>query len=160
MVVYPHASRPQRPSRNRALHRRHVDGEGVERQQPQFVPARPQAISRLARAEQGQLDNAGRPFLPAGLPGRQVEAGPVPRSTALHVLRARFYHYLLREGCITVDPNLDVDSPKLGRLLPKSSPSSTERLLQAPDRRGPGVSRRTMGVCLRPASASSPACNW
>jgi integrase/recombinase XerD len=45
-----------------------------------------------------------------------------------------FYHYLLREGRITVDPTLDVDSPKLGRPLPKSlSEAEVDRLLQAPD---------------------------
>ena len=45
-----------------------------------------------------------------------------------------FYRYLLREGRITVDPTLDVDSPKLGRPLPKSlSEKDVERLLEAPD---------------------------
>ena len=45
-----------------------------------------------------------------------------------------FYHYLLREGRLTVDPTLDVDSPKLGRPLPKSlSEKDVDKLLQAPD---------------------------
>jgi integrase/recombinase XerD len=42
--------------------------------------------------------------------------------------------YLLREGRLTADPTLDVDSPKLGRPLPKSlSEQDVDKLLQAPD---------------------------
>jgi integrase/recombinase XerD len=44
-----------------------------------------------------------------------------------------FYRYQLREGNILEDPSLDVDSPKLGRPLPKSiSEEDIERLLTAP----------------------------
>jgi len=57
------------------------------------------------------------------------------RSTArlLSCLRS-FYRYLLRESEIPVDPTLNIDSPKLGRPLPKSlSEVDVERLLEAPD---------------------------
>lgn len=44
-----------------------------------------------------------------------------------------FYRYHLREGNILEDPSLDIDSPKLGRPLPKSlSEDDVERLLAAP----------------------------
>lgn len=64
-----------------------------------------------------------------------VSQGARPRSTArmLSSLR-RFYRYLLREGLITDDPSALLESPKLGRPLPKSlSEEQVEKLLQAPD---------------------------
>ncbi len=65
----------------------------------------------------------------------RVAKGQSPRSTARFMSCVRgFYRYSLREGRITVDPTLDVDSPKLGRPLPKSlSEEDVERLLNAPD---------------------------
>ena len=67
--------------------------------------------------------------------GARLEQGQSQRSTARFMSCARgFYRYLLREGRINVDPTLDVDSPKLGRPLPKSlSEKDVERLLEAPD---------------------------
>jgi len=67
--------------------------------------------------------------------GVRLQQGQSPRSSARFLSCARgFYHYLLREGRITVDPTLDVDSPRLGRPLPKSlSEQDVERLLLAPD---------------------------
>lgn len=64
-----------------------------------------------------------------------VEQGKKPRSSArvLSCLR-QFYQYLLREGEITVDPTLQVESPSLGRPLPKSlTEEEVENLLQAAD---------------------------
>jgi len=64
-----------------------------------------------------------------------VHRGARPRSTArlLSSLR-RFYQYLLREGLITDDPTAQIESPKLGRPLPKSlTEEQVEKLLQAPD---------------------------
>ncbi len=58
-----------------------------------------------------------------------------PRSTArfLSCLRG-FFRYQVREGRIEIDPSLDVESPKLGRPLPKSlSEAEVEALLAAPD---------------------------
>ena len=57
------------------------------------------------------------------------------RSTArlLSCLRG-FYQYQLRESRISLDPTLDIDSPKMGRPLPKSlSEQDVEALLNAPD---------------------------
>jgi integrase/recombinase XerD len=64
-----------------------------------------------------------------------VGRGASPRSTArlLSSLR-RFYQYLLREGMIADDPTAQLESPKLGRPLPKSlTEEQVENLLQAPD---------------------------
>ena len=57
------------------------------------------------------------------------------RSTArlLSCLRG-FYQYQLRESKISLDPTLDIESPKLPRTLPKSlSEADVEALLAAPD---------------------------
>ncbi|HJX17958.1 MAG TPA: site-specific tyrosine recombinase XerD [Acidiferrobacterales bacterium] len=65
----------------------------------------------------------------------QVRKHASPRSTArlLSSLR-RFYRYLLREQLITDDPTAQLESPKLGRPLPKSlTEEQVEKLLQAPD---------------------------
>ena len=46
----------------------------------------------------------------------------------------RFYRYLLRENIITVDPTLQIESPKLPRSLPKSlNEDEVIALLNAPD---------------------------
>jgi integrase/recombinase XerD len=57
------------------------------------------------------------------------------RSMARHLSCLRgFYSYQVREGKLTVDPSLDVESPKLGQPLPKSlSERDVELLLAAPD---------------------------
>ncbi len=67
--------------------------------------------------------------------GARLQQGRSQRSTARFMSCARgFYRFLLREGRMQVDPTLDVDSPKLGRPLPKSlSERDVERLLAAPD---------------------------
>lgn len=67
--------------------------------------------------------------------GWRIRAGRSARSTARFLSCARgFYRYQLRESVIAADPTLDVDSPKLGRPLPKSlSEEDVERLLAAPD---------------------------
>lgn len=76
-----------------------------------------------------------------------VSQGARPRSTArmLSSLR-RFYRYLLREGVIKDDPSALLESPKLGRPLPKSlSEEQVEKLLQAPDTGAPlGLRDRAM----------------
>lgn len=67
--------------------------------------------------------------------GARLEQGVSPRSSARFLSCARsFYRYLLREGRAEHDPTLDVDSPRLGRPLPKAlSELEVDRLLQAPD---------------------------
>lgn len=70
-----------------------------------------------------------------------------PRSSArkLSVLR-RFYRWLVREGRRDEDPTALIESPKLGRRLPRSlSESDVERLLGAPDPQSPiGLRDRAM----------------
>jgi integrase/recombinase XerD len=64
-----------------------------------------------------------------------VRRGAHPRSTArlLSSLR-RFYQYLLREELIVNDPTVQIESPKLGRSLPKSlTEEQVEKLLNAPN---------------------------
>jgi integrase/recombinase XerD len=88
----------------------------------------------LASTEGATIIGATRASL-LGYLGVRLEQGQSPRSSARFLSCARgFYHYLLREGRITVDPTLDVDSPRLGRPLPKSlSEKEVDTLLQAPD---------------------------
>jgi integrase/recombinase XerD len=60
--------------------------------------------------------------------------GVMPRTTArqLSSLR-RFYRYLLREEKIEHDPTAEIESPRLGRPLPKSlNEDEVDRLLAAP----------------------------
>lgn len=73
--------------------------------------------------------------------------GRKPRSTArLLSCQRQFYQYHLRVGTIREDPSARVESPKLGRPLPKTiSESEVERLLEAPDTGEPrGHRDRTM----------------
>jgi len=88
----------------------------------------------LARTAGTTIVAATRADLQAYL-GARLEKGRSPRSTARFLSCVRgFYHFLLREGRITVDPTLDVESPRLGRPLPKSlSEREVEALLEAPD---------------------------
>lgn len=65
----------------------------------------------------------------------QREQGKTARSAArlLSCLRG-FYRYQLRESRIHLDPTEDVDSPKIGRPLPKSlSEADVDSLLAEPD---------------------------
>jgi integrase/recombinase XerD len=88
----------------------------------------------LVKVHDDTVTQATRSSLQAYL-GARLKQGQSPRSTARFLSCARgFYHYLLREGRITLDPTLDVDSPRLGRPLPKAlSEVEVDRLLQAPD---------------------------
>jgi integrase/recombinase XerD len=88
----------------------------------------------LVRSGASEITGATRASLQAYL-GTRLAQGQSPRSTARFLSCVRgFYHYLLREGRLTVDPTLDIDSPRLGRPLPKAlSEAEVERLLQAPD---------------------------
>ena len=88
----------------------------------------------LVANRQSSVTRADRAQLQAYL-GARLEQGQSQRSTARFMSCVRgFYKFLLREGRITVDPTLDVDSPKLGRPLPKTlSERDVERLLDAPE---------------------------
>jgi integrase/recombinase XerD len=64
-----------------------------------------------------------------------VKLGNKPRSTArlLSSLR-RFYQYLIGQSIIEHDPVAEIETPKLGRPLPKTlTEEEVERLLNAPD---------------------------
>ena len=79
------------------------------------------------------LAGAGRADLLAYLaaPG---QARLAPRSLARRLSAVRgFYRYLVREGLTPEDPTARIDSPRLGRPLPKTlSEADIERLLAAP----------------------------
>jgi len=58
----------------------------------------------------------------------------------------RLFRYLLRQGKITTDPTLQIDTPKLPRTLPKTlTEQDVEQLLASPDAETPlGLRDRTM----------------
>lgn len=88
----------------------------------------------LLKHRQSSVLAADRSQLQAYL-GARLQQGQSQRSTARFMSCARgFYRYLLRESRINIDPTLDVDSPRLGRPLPKSlSEAEVDKLLSAPD---------------------------
>lgn len=85
-------------------------------------------------AEQGRsLFTAEREHLLLYL-SKRLQQGAKPRTTArlLSSLR-RFYQYQLREGRLQEDPSALIESPKIGRPLPKSlTEEEVEALLAAP----------------------------
>jgi integrase/recombinase XerD len=86
----------------------------------------PQGVNGLAAATRQDL---------LGYLHSRVAAGAQPRTTArlLSSLR-RFYRYLVREQLLADDPSARIDSPKLGRGLPKAlTEAEVESLLAAPD---------------------------
>ena len=92
------------------------------------------------------LDSAGREDLLRFL-AVQVTSGRSPRSLSRYLSGFRqFYRWLLREGRIAQDPSALIESPKLGRGLPKAlSEAQVEALLAAPDTATPvGLRDRTM----------------
>jgi integrase/recombinase XerD len=77
----------------------------------------------------------------------QVQAGRSPRSLSRYLSSFRqFYRWLLREGRIQTDPSALIESPKLGRGLPRAlSEPQVVALLEAPDVETPlGLRDRTM----------------
>jgi integrase/recombinase XerD len=106
-------------------------------------------LLRLAGHLQGQgrsLETARREDLLRFLAG-QVQSGRSPRSLSRYLSGFRqFYQWLLREGRISEDPSALIESPKLGRGLPKAlSEQQVETLLEAPDTGTPlGLRDRTM----------------
>ena len=76
-----------------------------------------------------------------------VEEGRSPRSLSRYLSGLRqFYQWALREGRIRNDPSALIESPKLGRGLPKAlGEEQVEALLDAPDTDKPlGLRDRTM----------------
>jgi integrase/recombinase XerD len=77
----------------------------------------------------------------------QMQAGRSPRSLSRYLSGFRqFYQWLLRDGRIEKDPTALIESPKLGRGLPKAlSEEQVTGLLEVPDTSTPlGLRDRTM----------------
>ena len=106
-------------------------------------------LQRLAahlRRRERTLASATREDL-LGYLASQVEEGRSPRSLSRYLSGFRqFYRWLLREGRITEDPSALIDSPRLGRGLPKAlGEDQVEALLEAPDTDRPlGLRDRAM----------------
>lgn len=100
-----------------------------------------EAYSRdLARYEQWLKERGMAPLLARQQEimdylGERISDGYSARSSARLVSCLRgFYQYLVREARIKKDPTLQIESPKIGRPLPKSlTEAEVERLLAAPD---------------------------
>jgi len=93
-----------------------------------------QKMASWLATQQQTLIAVGRNDLLAYL-AHCVAAGMHARSSAriLSTMR-RLYQYLVREGELTEDPSAQIESPKLGRPLPKTlTEDEVERLLNAPD---------------------------
>lgn len=105
-----------------------------------------QKLAAWLDSQDRTLMNAGRNDLLAYL-AYCVKKGMHARSSAriLSSVR-RLYQYLVREGALTEDPSARIESPKLGRPLPKTlTEDEVVRLLQAPDVTTPlGQRDRTM----------------
>lgn len=105
-----------------------------------------QQLSRFLGGRGSSLIAAGREDLLAFL-ATQVSGGRSPRSLSRYLSGMRqFYQWALREGRIQGDPSALIESPKLGRGLPKAlSEEQVENLLHAPDTDKPlGLRDRTM----------------
>jgi len=77
----------------------------------------------------------------------RVAGGDKPRTTARQLSSMRrFYQFLLREGLVSSDPTVELESPKLGRPLPKSlSEEDVESLMTAAEGEDPlGLRDRAM----------------
>jgi integrase/recombinase XerD len=77
----------------------------------------------------------------------EVEAGRSPRSLSRYLSTFRqFYRWLVREREVSEDPSAQIESPKLGRGLPKAlTEDQVEALLKAPDTERPlGLRDRAM----------------
>jgi integrase/recombinase XerD len=103
-------------------------------------------LARHLEKKNSNLQAAGREQLLNFL-ATQVQAGRSPRSLSRYLSGIRqFYQWLLRESRIEKDPSALIDSPKLGRGLPKAlSEQQVEALLEAPETETPlGLRDRTM----------------
>lgn len=77
----------------------------------------------------------------------QIRSGHRPRSLSRYLSGIRqFYRWALREGLVSEDPSALIESPRLGRGLPKAlSEQQVEQLLSAPDTGKPlGLRDRAM----------------
>jgi integrase/recombinase XerD len=103
-------------------------------------------LGQFLESRNRTLLGARREDLLAFLAG-QVQSGRRPRSLSryLSVMR-QFYRWALRDGLIMQDPSALIESPKLGRGLPKAlSEKQVEQLLAEPDTEKPlGLRDRAM----------------
>lgn len=96
-------------------------------------------LRHCARWLQGErrvgLRHAPRDAL-LGYLAASVEQGIRPRTSARRLSALRqFYRWLLRERLVKADPTSQIESPRLGRPLPKGlSEAQVEALLAAPDK--------------------------
>ena len=82
-----------------------------------------------------------------GFFAREMRAGRSPRSISRYLSGFRqFYRWMVREGRLAEDPTALIESPKLGRSLPKAmSEAEVEALLARPDTGTPlGLRDRAM----------------
>jgi len=103
-------------------------------------------LTRHQRTQGRELQTASREDLLHFL-AVQLRAGRSPRSLSRYLSGFRqFYRWLLREGRISSDPTALIESPKLGRGLPKAlSERQVTGLLEAPQVTMPlGLRDRTM----------------
>jgi integrase/recombinase XerD len=103
-------------------------------------------LARQQREQGGDLLSASREDVLRFL-AQLVQQGASPRSLSRYLSGFRqFYRWLLREALIAADPCALIESPRLGRGLPKVlSEEQVERLLEAPDTRTAlGLRDRTM----------------
>lgn len=104
------------------------------------------ALDKWSAADGRELQALQRADLQSYL-GELFQKSLKPRSSArkLSVLR-RFFRWMVREGLRDEDPTALIESPKLGRRLPRTlSEQDVERLLAAPDLESPiGLRDRAM----------------
>jgi integrase/recombinase XerD len=87
----------------------------------------------LSQSERRSLLETRQSDVQLYLAVRFPQSKPRSISRLVAVLR-RYFRFALREGLITIDPTLQIDSPKLPRTLPKSlNEEEVESLLKAPD---------------------------
>jgi integrase/recombinase XerD len=101
----------------------------------------------LHASKRATLEAADVADLQAFLAHRVDEKKSSPKSTArLTSAIKRFYQFLIREKLIAKDPSATLESPKIGRSLPKAlSERDVEALLHAPDVETPlGLRDRAM----------------
>src|SRR5690606_21580015 len=87
----------------------------------------------LSQSERRSLLETRQSDVQLYLAVRFPQSKPRSISRLVAVLR-RYFRFALREGLITIDPTLQIASPKLPRTLPKSlNEEEVESLLKAPD---------------------------
>ena len=105
-----------------------------------------QFASWLRERQKKSLLEAGHADLLSYLAHRVAGKAKATSTSRLLSSLKRFYQHALRQGKITADPTLNIDSPKLPRSLPKTlTETDVEKLLAAPDVDDPlGLRDRTM----------------